>query len=357
MSVMNKPDYKIFAQDAKSGEYVAFPDILRGWGITLEQYNGFPPMELFNSAAKRIDEWLMYLTQRGLPEWDAAVDYPKDAMIQHAGVYYVSLKTNKGEQPNNSQASWKKLTEFLGVDGKLAKDQNGADIPNKPKFIENLGLGEAAKSDVVQVAGASKISVISQDGATKAFASSEFFRYLPNEYTVIYSPNKTYRIVVFNDGAFGSYLTDGGTGIVSFDKTGKMTKGEIPASMVSGLSKTLGVSPSAIPSEKAVSDALDKQKPLGMGQSWRDVTFARSAGVAYPNNKNRTIKVNVRTERLTGSGVGGISLECDGLVIASNRVSGAGTQAFVSEPIPAGSDYKITVEGTTIFQWSELTTQ
>lgn len=221
----------------------------------------------------------------------------------------------------------------------------------------NLGLGEAAKSDVVQVAGASKISVISQDGATKAFASSEFFRYLPNEYTVIYSPNKTYRIVVFNDGAFGSYLTDGGAAIVSFDKTGKMTKGEIPASMVSGLSKTLGVSPSAIPSEKAVSDALDKQKPLGMGQSWRDVTFARSAGVAYPNNKNRTIKVNVRTERLTGSGVGGISLECDGLVIASNRVSGAGTQAFVSEPIPAGSDYKITVEGTTIFQWSELTTQ
>lgn len=54
MSVMNKPDYKIFAQDAKSGECVAFPDILRGWGITLEQYNGFPPMELFNSAANRL---------------------------------------------------------------------------------------------------------------------------------------------------------------------------------------------------------------------------------------------------------------------------------------------------------------
>ncbi|MGE2433628.1 hypothetical protein ACME8T_07655 [Morganella morganii] len=142
MSVMNKPDYKIFAQDAKSGEYVAFPDILRGWGITLEQYNGFPPMELFNSAAKRIDEWLMYLTQRGLPEWDAVVDYPKDAMIQHAGVYYVSLKATKGEQPNNSQASWKKLTEVLGVDGKLAKDQNGADIPNKDTFINNLGLPE-----------------------------------------------------------------------------------------------------------------------------------------------------------------------------------------------------------------------
>ncbi len=168
MSVMNKPDYKIFAQDAKSGEYVAFPDILRGWGITLDQYNGFPPMELFNSAAKRIDEWLMYLTQRGLPEWDAAVDYPKDAMIHHAGVYYVSLKVTKGEQPNNSQASWKRLTEFLGVDGKLAKDQNGADIPNKNTFISNLGLGEAAKSGISHTTGTSKTNVMSQDGVTKA---------------------------------------------------------------------------------------------------------------------------------------------------------------------------------------------
>lgn len=229
-------------------------------------------------------------------------------------------------------------------------------------------MGEAAKSDVVQVAGASKISVISQDGATKAFASSELFRYLPNEYTVIYSPNKTYRIVVFNDGAFGSYLTDGGAAIVSFDKTGKMTKGEIPASMVSGLSQTLGVSATAIPSEKAVSDAIAKQKtdletalynqrPLGMGQLWRDVTFARSAGVSYPNNKNRSIEVNVRTERLTGSGVAGITLECDGLVISSNRVSGSGSQAFVSAVIPDKSSYKVSVEGSTIFQWSELTTQ
>ncbi|HHN8402975.1 TPA: gp53-like domain-containing protein [Morganella morganii] len=174
MSVMNKPDYKIFAQDAKSGEYVAFPDILRGWGITLEQYNGFPPMELFNSAAKRIDEWLMYLTQRGLPEWDAVVDYPKDAMIQHAGVYYVSLKATKGEQPNNSQASWKKLTEFLGVDGKMAKDQNGADIPNKPKFIENLGLPELLDKKFDKVGGVITASGAAVDIRTKSDSSGYF---------------------------------------------------------------------------------------------------------------------------------------------------------------------------------------
>ncbi|MDC9624083.1 hypothetical protein PSI22_21250, partial [Xenorhabdus sp. XENO-7] len=31
------------------------------------------------------------------------------------------------------------------VEGKLEKSQNGADIPNKPEFVKNLGLGEALK--------------------------------------------------------------------------------------------------------------------------------------------------------------------------------------------------------------------
>ncbi|WP_413493144.1 phage tail protein [Morganella psychrotolerans] len=52
------------------------------------------------------------------------------------------------------------------ADGKLAKDKNGADIPDKPKFIENLGLGEAAKSKVLQTTGASKTDVMSQKSVT-----------------------------------------------------------------------------------------------------------------------------------------------------------------------------------------------
>lgn len=253
MSVMNKPDYKIFAQDAKSGEYVAFPDILRGWGITLEQYGGFPPMELFNSAAKRIDEWLMYLTQRGLPEWDAAVDYPKDAMIQHAGIYYVSLKATKGEQPNNSQASWKKLTEFLGVDGKLAKDQNGADIPDKDAFIKNLGLGGAAKSNVVQGAGSSQTDVMSQKAVTDLaatkqakgnYASGDIFQIIPG-YTFMHSPEKKYRSVIGDDGIFR--VIDNTNPLnpttFSFGADGAMTSGTIPAVRITGLfSRCLAVS-------------------------------------------------------------------------------------------------------------------
>ncbi|HCM63355.1 MAG TPA: phage tail protein, partial [Morganella sp. (in: Bacteria)] len=171
MSVINKPDFKIFAQDAKSGEVETFPDVLRGWGVTQERTAGKPPMEWFNSLGKRVDEWLMYLTQRGLPEWDASVDYPKDALIQHAGVYYVALKVSKGEQPNNSQTSWKKMSDFLGVDGKLTKSENGADIPDKPKFIENLGLPELLNKKFDKTGGTITATAKALEIKTKADTS------------------------------------------------------------------------------------------------------------------------------------------------------------------------------------------
>ncbi|EQW36295.1 hypothetical protein G902_01152 [Escherichia coli UMEA 3052-1] len=47
-----------------------------------------------------------------------------------------------GNDPNFATTVLNKLAE------KLAKDQNGADIPDKAAFLQNLGLGEAAKRDV-----------------------------------------------------------------------------------------------------------------------------------------------------------------------------------------------------------------
>ncbi|EQB4330329.1 tail fiber protein [Providencia stuartii] len=115
MSVIKKPDLKIFAQDAKTGEIETFPDVLRGWGITLDRTAGKPPLEWFNAVGKRVDEWLMYLTQRGVAEWDAALSYPKTAIVQWNGVIYVSNKETKGEQPDKSQAAWSTLGVFLGL--------------------------------------------------------------------------------------------------------------------------------------------------------------------------------------------------------------------------------------------------
>lgn len=118
MSFIKKPDLKIFAQDAKTGEVETFPDILRGWGVTLDRTAGKPPLEWFNAIGQRTDEWLMYLTQRGVAEWDASLDYPKTAIAQFNGVIYVSNKETKGEQPDRSQAAWSTLAAYLSKQNK-----------------------------------------------------------------------------------------------------------------------------------------------------------------------------------------------------------------------------------------------
>lgn len=106
MPIIKKPDYNIFASEAKTGEIVDFPNLLRGWGVTLDQTAGKPPMEWFNALQKRTDEWLTYLSQRGLPEWQNTLDYPKDAVVQFGGKFYVAKRNTKDAQPDRSQNDW-----------------------------------------------------------------------------------------------------------------------------------------------------------------------------------------------------------------------------------------------------------
>ncbi|MCT8349736.1 hypothetical protein LGZ99_21675, partial [Photorhabdus temperata] len=206
MSIVNKPDYKVFAQDAKSGEIETFPDVLRGWGVTLDRTAGKPPLEWFNAIGKRVDEWLMYLSQRGLAEWDSTVDYPQYAAVQHSGKFYVALKQNISQQPDRSQNNWQSMADFLGApklvldalntkqdkgdyatnaqlntvsselnksinaantsatnannnaNTRLSKSQNGADIPNKSEFIKNLGLTETVSKANSAVPSSRKVN-------------------------------------------------------------------------------------------------------------------------------------------------------------------------------------------------------
>lgn len=144
MNIQNKPDYKVFASEARSGEVTDFPNLERGWGETIDKTEKIPPMEWFNLVGKRADEWLLYLTQRGVAEWDVKVKYPQYAMCQLGGRFYIAIEENESRNPVNSQAAWIDLAKYLGVDGKL-------DV-NK----------------VVQTTGQSTTNVMSQKAVTDA---------------------------------------------------------------------------------------------------------------------------------------------------------------------------------------------
>lgn len=207
MSVQNKPDYKIFADGAKPGEVVPFPDVLRGWGVTLDTTGGVPPMEFFNSFGKRLNEWLMYLTQQGIPEWDSTVDYPKNAVIKSNGTAYISKEENKDKPPATNQSSWdvfalsksdivqetgSQTTRIMSqeaVTRYLLVKFNKSDVlqttgSNEDKVMSQKSVTDELnkrlnKSDVLQSTGNSKTAVISQDGVTKTFAQKSELPTLP----------------------------------------------------------------------------------------------------------------------------------------------------------------------------------
>ncbi|MHD0614705.1 gp53-like domain-containing protein [Morganella morganii] len=83
-----------------------------------------------------------------------------DVTAEDVGAY-TKVEANLKFQPVGNYADKNE------VNGKLAKDQNGADIQDKAAFISNLGLGEAAKSGILQTTGTSKTDVMSQDAVTK----------------------------------------------------------------------------------------------------------------------------------------------------------------------------------------------
>ncbi|MBC6659639.1 hypothetical protein H9I30_16715 [Morganella morganii] len=82
------------------------------------------------------------------------------------------------------------------VNSKLAKDQNGADIPNKPKFIENLGLGDALKKGDFGIGGILK--------AMASAAESGFYLSASGSDD---NPEKGLGFVIINLAASGHYKT------------------------------------------------------------------------------------------------------------------------------------------------------
>ena len=120
MKIQKHPDYLIFAQDSKSGELLDFPDVPRGWGITIDQTASKPPMEWMNGAFNRIDKNMLYLLQQGVPEWSEQVFYPVNAIIKYNGIIYIAKVENESANPISNVNKWTKLisdasTEHKGI--------------------------------------------------------------------------------------------------------------------------------------------------------------------------------------------------------------------------------------------------
>ena len=121
---------------------------------------------------------------------------------------------------------------------------------------------------------------------------------------------------------------------------------------ISGTNGVDNIAPGTILQE----DASTLMLPLGVGQTWQNVTGSRSAGVTYTNTTGRPINVVV-SGRST-------STSCQMTLTVSGVVAGesyyflsAGSSnigSSVSAVVPNGATYIVAASLYTISIWSEL---
>ena len=158
IDVQKTPDYLIFAEEAKPGEFIAFPDISRGWGLTSERTGKKPPMEWFNGAFNRVDRHLLYLLQQGVPEWNDKVTYPVNAVIKYNGILYIATNENNNAKPSTTTTKWKKLLDDASLTKKGIVQLNSA--------VNSVSESEAATPKAVKAAYDKALNAFPKTGGT-----------------------------------------------------------------------------------------------------------------------------------------------------------------------------------------------
>lgn len=95
-----------------------------------------------------------------------------------------------------------------------------------------------------------------------------------------------------------------------------------------------------------ISKNLVVDKPLGVGQTWTDVTSSRSASTQYTNNTGQPIVVCVN------DGGGQMDVLVDGTKIADSFSSAGGVATSITVIVPDGSTYEL--QGSFSNGWFEL---
>lgn len=88
-------------------------EYLRGWGVV--GASDFPPLEWFNAAMFTATQFIAYLHQMGVAEWNASQEYHTGSMVVYSGSIYKSTSDdNIGNQPDVSD--WDSLLSSSELD-------------------------------------------------------------------------------------------------------------------------------------------------------------------------------------------------------------------------------------------------
>ena len=107
--------------------------------------------------------------------------------------------------------------------------------------------------------------------------------------------------------------------------------------------------------EKAVSDLMEANKGLGIGQAWQNMTTQRKKDIVYTNTTSRAIMINVAGT--INSSSEDMQLLIDNVL--TQKINIGSRSGYVCAVVPAGATYKITTSSNSQinpsgFVWMEL---
>lgn len=259
-------------------------------------------------------------------------DLPNPALARQNMQLGDSSTKNTGTTANTVAAG-----DDARITGAMQKSQNGADIPDVAKFLQNLGLEDLAKTSGNNTfTGDQKFTggvSLPANTAYKGIGLQAWFDYKQDK-------DDTLTALSGKDVAgLLSYL--GLTSAAKTDAKNTFTQKQTFSGSVALPSDT---TLNGIGLESLFDSKLDASNALGTGQNWVDVTASRTAGVTYTNTTTRPICVSIPE---TADGQRGLYV--GGVLTAFAR--GADSDSTLFAIVPPGAQY---IFSGAFSSWAEL---
>ncbi|HDO2347290.1 TPA: phage tail protein [Salmonella enterica subsp. enterica serovar Typhimurium] len=241
------------------------------------------------------------------------------------------------------------------ITGAMQKDQNGEDIPDKPKFIENLGL----KETVNQAAGAMQKD---QNGAD--ISDAALFRQSIGVYDASTSQKGLVRLNGGVTNADDTLAATSGAVKIAYDAAQSAYRLALSKYTADGattgkaglvqLVNSVGGSGSLVMPQAAVTTAIQTYPSLGKGQTLQDLRGSRSIDATYTNSTGFPIAVYVR---ISGGYSANLYAHVNGIEFGGGGSTASNTSiATAFFIVPNGATYRVMASGASIAlqAWSEL---
>lgn len=267
------------------------------------------------------------------------------------------------------KASIADILTYLGLEetakqaaGALQKSQNGGDIPNKPLFIENLGLKETLNPTkrvsigyigngafdgsvpCINIGDSDSGFIGSADGVIDIYCNNAKVGYIDS--SGIHLNDQGLHI---GDARMGS---DGNIWGTRWNASGQWLWDAIVEQLntrgtIDWINNQLSIRDRNINARAAISQVI------GIGQTYRVVTD-KLLGVTYTNTSQKpwvvVLKINLPTS-------GEVQIKVNGVMAAggnASNISGISVWAYPSAIVPAGATYVVESAWGNVIQWVEL---